>query len=227
MTESPPNQDATPDAAPSGKQANVDRATAITEEIIDRGAPWNPSTSWKIVLTEGIVVALIGLMFIFKPLGGTSTTLQLVGLVLLGGSLITLFQLWRHTFPPNLEVLSAFRSGSGVTVGSVVIVSTLLAEVTDAVAASLAVVIGIGFVVFGLVGIAGSLVRRELDAPLPLASLILNAVLALVGVVLIAAGAAGSDTVDGLFNLLGVLLAASGVALGGYSYMLLQQDPSR
>ena len=227
MTESPPTQNAAPEAVPSGRQANIDRATAITEEIIDRGAPWNPSTSWKIVLTEGIVVALVGLMFIFKPLGGTSTTLQLVGLLLLGGSLITLFQLWRHTFPPNLEVLSAFRSGSGATVGSVVIVSTLLAEVTDAVAASLAVVIGIGFVVFGLVGIAGSLVRRELHAPLPLASLILNAVLALVGVVLIAAGAAGSDSVDGLFNLLGVLLAAAGVALAGYSYMLLAHDPSR
>ena len=85
-------------------------------------------------------------------------------------------------------------------------VATFLADVTEAVTASLAVVVGIGFIVFGLVGIAATLVRRQVDAPLPLASLVVNAVLALAGLLLLFAGAAGSDAVDGLFNLLGVLL---------------------
>jgi uncharacterized membrane protein HdeD (DUF308 family) len=198
----------------------------VAEDLIDRGVPWNPGTSWTIVLTEGIVVALVGLLFIFKPLGGSSTALQVVGLILLGGSLATLFQLLRHEYPPDLEVLSAFRAGSGVTVGTVVIVSTFLTAVTDAVVASLAVVIGIGFVVFGLVGIAGSLARRELNAPLPMATLIINAVLALSGLVLMFAGAGGGSDVDWLFNILGVLLIASGLALAGYSYMLRQDEVS-
>jgi uncharacterized membrane protein HdeD (DUF308 family) len=194
----------------------------MAEDLIDRGAPWSPRTSWTLVLVEGVLVVLMGLVFIFKPLGGTSTTLQLVGFVLLAGSLVTAFQLWRHEYRPDLEVLAAFRAGSGVTVGSVVIVATFLTAVTEAVTATLAVVVGVGFVVFGVVGLAGSLVRREIDAPLPLASLVLNAVLGLAGLLLLFAGAAGSDTVDGLFNLLGVLLIATGLALCGYAYMLRQ-----
>ena len=228
MTASPSATDPTPtppaSASQSGTQASVDRAAAVAADLVDRGAPWNATTTWSIVLIEAIVVAIVGLLFIFKPLGGSSTALQLVGLILLGGSLVTMFQLWRHEYRPDLEVLSAFRAGSGVTVGAVVIVSTFLTEVTDPVVASLSVVIGIGFLVFGLVGIAGSLVRRETSAPLPLATLVINAVLALAGLVLMFAGAAGGDTVDGLFNLLGVLLIACGLALGGYSYMLRQQD---
>ena len=226
MSESP-STDAAPEtevaaaydpAPPSG----VDAATSMAEDLIDRGAPWSPATSWTIVLVEGIIVAIIGLLFIFKPLGGASTTLQLVGLALLAGSLVTSFQLWRHQFRPDLEVLAAFRAGSGVTVGLVVVVATFLTAVTEAVTAALSVVVGIGFIVFGLVGIANSFVRRQIHAPLPLATLVLNAVLALAGLLLLFAGAAGSDSVDGLFNLLGVLLIASGLALCGYSYMLRQ-----
>ena len=181
-------------------------------------------TSWTIVLVEGIVAALVGLLFIFKPLGGSSTTLQLVGLILLVGSLITAFQLWRHPLRPELEQLASFRAGSGVTVGLVVLVATFFTDVTDAVVAALAVVVGIGFIIFGVTGIAASFVRRQIDVPLPLATLIANAVLALAGAVLIFAGAAGADAVDGIFNLLGVLLIAAGLALAGYAYMLRQQD---
>ncbi len=211
----------------SGRQADVDRVSAMAEDLINRGAPWDKRTSWTIVLIEGTVAALVGLMFIFKPLGGSSTTLQIVGLILLVGSLITAFQLWRRTLRPEIELLASFRSGSGVTVGLVVLVATFFAPVTDAVVASLAVVVGIGFVIFGLTGIGSSLVRRQLDAPLPMATLVANAVLALVGALLLFAGAAGADSVDGIFNLLGVLLIAAGLALAGYAYMLRQQVENR
>jgi uncharacterized membrane protein HdeD (DUF308 family) len=230
MSDTPPTDPTAESAASattsSTTRASIDDATAVAEDLIERGAPWSPKTSWTIVLIEGIVVAIVGLLFIFKPLGGSSTTLQLVGLALLLGSLVTSFQLWRNQFRPDLEVLASFRAGSGVTVGSVVIVATFLTDVTDAVSATLAVVVGVGFIVFGLVGIASSLVRRQIEAPLPLASLVLNAVLALAGLLLLFAGAAGSDTVDGLFNLLGVALIATGLALAGYAYMLRQQEAS-
>ena len=114
-----------------------------------------------------------------------------------------------------------------MTVGLVVLVATIFVDVTEPVVAALAVVVGIGFFIFGVTGIGTSFVRRQMDAPLPLATLIANAVLALAGAVLVFAGAAGADSVDGIFNLLGVLLVASGLALAGYSYMLRQQAESR
>ena len=231
MTTSPPPTepvlpptDTRPASTSSTARDSVDRATQITEELIDRGAPWSSRTSWSIVLVEGIVVAVLGLIFLFKPLGGSSTTLQLVGLLLLGGSLVAAFQLWRHRVRPDLEQLSAFRAGSGVTVGLVVVMATLLTDVTGTVTAALAVVVGIGFIVFGLTGIAGSFVRRAAVSPLPLASLILNAVMALTGAVLMFAGAAGGDAVDGMFVLLGALLIAVGLGLALYSYRLRQEE---
>ncbi len=226
MTSPPPTNEAKSSASTSGARASVDKATAITEDLIDRGAPWSARTSWTIVLVEGIVAAIVGLVFLVKPLGGSSTTLQLVGLILLIGALITVFQLWRQQLRPDLETLAAFRAGSGVTVGLVVLVAALSTDVTAAVTAALAVVVGIGFIIFGLGGIAASFVRRAIDAPLPLASLLINAVLALAGAVLVFAGAAGSDTVDGIFNLLGILLIAAGLGLAGYAYLLRQQETS-
>lgn len=227
MTATPPPTDpSTTTSRTSLAQANVERATAITEDLLDRGAPWSANTSWTFVLVEAVIAALVGLIFLFKPLGGSSTTLQIVGIILLIGSLLTAFQVWRHRVRPDLEVLSSFRAGSGLTVGLVVVVATFFTAVTEAVTASLAVAVGIGFVVFGLCGIAGSFVRRSEQAPLPLATLIINAVLALAGLVLVFAGAAGSGAVDGIFNLLGVLLIAAGLALGGYAYLLRQQEAS-
>jgi len=221
----PQTQQPPPAQPASSTQANVDRATAATEDLIDRGAPWSSRTSWTIVLAEGIVAGILGLIFLFKPLGGSATTLQLVGLVLLIGALITAFQLWRHRVRPDLEILAAFRAGSGTTVGLVVIMATFFAAVTEAVSAALAVIIGIGFIVFGLTGIAASFIRPG-SAPLPMPSLVANAALAVAGAVLMFAGAAGSGAVDGIFNLLGILLIVAGLGLGGYAYLLRQQEMS-
>lgn len=208
----------------SGARATVEQASTVAEDLIVRGAPWSNETSWSIVLVEGIVAGVIGLLFLFKPLGGSSTTMQMAGLILLAGSLITAFQLWRHHLRPDIEQLAAFRAGSGLTVGLVVVAATFFAAVTAEVAASLAVVVGIGFIIFGSAGIAASFVRSKHDAPLPVATLIINAVLALAGLVLMFAGAAGSDAVDGIFNLLGIALIAAGLGLAGYSYLLRQQE---
>lgn len=225
MTEATPP----PESAPSrtaNARATVEDASTIAEDLLERGAPWSTKTSWTIVLVEGIVAGVIGLLFLFRPLGGTSTTLQLSGLILLAGALITSFQLWRHHIRPDLQQLAAFRAGSGVTVGFVVVAATFFAAVTSEVSAALAVVVGIGFVVYGLTGIAASFVRSTHDAPLPVASLVLNAILALAGLVLMFSGAAGPDAVSGIYNLLGIALIVAGLGLAGYAYLLRQQEMS-
>jgi len=196
----------------------------MTEELLDRGAPWSSSTTWTIVLAEGIVAVVLGLIFILQPLGGSSTVLQLVGIALLVGSLVSAFQIWRQHIRPDLENLASFRTGSGVTVGLSVVVATFFTDVTEAVTAALAVIVGIGFVVFGLSGIASSFVRRQGDVVLPLVTLILNAVLAAAGIVLAFSGTGGAASVDRVFSLLGVALAIVGAGLMGYGWMLRRQE---
>lgn len=220
---SPTQPAATGTAGASVAKTNVDRATALTEEFLDRGAPWSANTSWRIVLGEGIVAVIVGLIVLLQPLG-VSTTLQIVGFALLVGALLTAFQIWRGRIEPGREVLAAFRSGSGVTVGLVVIVATFFTAVTDTVTASLAVIVGVGFIVFGLAGIAGSFIGRREIEPLPAAVLIANATLVVAGIVLMLSGAAGSTTVGSVFNLLGVAFIVAGLGLAGYGYMLRQQE---
>jgi uncharacterized membrane protein HdeD (DUF308 family) len=208
----------------TGQPSSIDRATAITEQFIDRGAPWGSNTSWQFVIGEGAVAVVAGLIMLFKPFGGTSTTLQIVGLILLAGALITTFQVWRDQVPPERVALSAFRSGSGVTVGILVLVATFLTNVTDAVTATLAAVVGVGFLIFGGTGVAAGLFARQADQPLPAAGLILNAVLAVAGLVLILSGAGGSATVNSVFTILGIVLILGGVGLVAYGYLLRQQE---
>lgn len=208
------------------KPSSIDRATALTESLIERGAPWSPDTSWTIVLGQGIAAIVVGLIFLFRPLGGSSTTLQVAGLILLAGALVNAFLLWRGKVIPERVVMSAFRSGSGLTVGLVVLVATIFTAVPAAVTASLAVVVGVGFIIFGLIGVATSFSGRGTVEPLPLAGLIANAVLVVAGVVLTLAGASGSNTVDTVSSLLGIVLIIGGLGLGGYSYLLRQQEAS-
>ena len=54
--------------------------------------------------------------------------------------------------------------------------------------------------------------------------MIINAVLAVAGVVLVLSGAGGSGTVNSVFTLLGIVLILGGVALVAYGYLLRQQE---
>ena len=200
------------------------RVTALTEDLIERGSPWSARRSWPVIAAEGVIGIVLGLLFLFEPFGSPSLTLQSLGLILLAGALVTTFQLWRGTVRADLQVLAAFRSGSGVTVGLVTVVAMLFAAGPDAVMAAMAVVVAIGFLVFGAAGIAGSFIRRRADAALPLLSLVINGLLAVAGLVLLFAGAAGASAVDSIFKLLGIVLIVVGLALGGYAYLLRQQD---
>jgi uncharacterized membrane protein HdeD (DUF308 family) len=206
--------------------SNVDRATAVTEDLIERGAPWSPNASWALVMAQGIGAALVGLIMLFKPLGGAATTLQLIGLILLGIALVASFQLWRRKVREDQVVLTAFRAGSGVTVGLIAVAATFLTAVTDQVAAALAVAIGVGFLVYGATGLAGSFAGRTTGESLPLVALVVNAVLAIAGLILILSGAAGPSAVSSTFTLLGIVLIVGGVAMGGYAYLLRQQEVS-
>ena len=143
---------------------------------------------------EGVVAVILGLLFLFEPLGGSSVTL------LADGS-HPAARCAHHDLPAVARHGAAGpRDPGGLPVrlgrhgrpgDSSWPPSSLTA--TDAVTAAMAVVVGIGFLVFGLTGIAASFIRRRADAALPLLALVVNGLLALAGLVLLFAGAAGSS----------------------------------
>jgi hypothetical protein len=196
-----------------------DKATALATSAVDKGAPWKRGTPWAVVLTEGIVGIVIGVLLLLTDLG-TNLAIELLGLLLLVTSLLSVYQLLKGRVAPGRVALVAFRSGAGVTTGVLVLIGSLAIGASDPVTRALAVVLGVGLIVFGLVGLASGLLRREPGQGLPIAVLIVAGGMALVGLLLTINGIAGYDQVKSTFKLLGVLMILAGGTLAVYGYML-------
>ena len=204
---------------PSAPPPQPDKATALAASAVDKGAPWKRGTPWWVVLTEGIVALVLGVMLLLTDLG-TNLALELLGLLLLVTSLLSVYQLFRGRIAPARVALVAFRSGAGVTTGVLVLIGSIAIGASDPVTRALAVVLGVGLVIFGLVGLASGILQRKDGLGLPIAALIVAAGCALVGLLLTINGIAGYEEVKGTFKLLGILLIVAGGALAGYGYML-------
>ena len=171
-------------------------------------------------------MGILGLLILVRPIGGSSTALLLVGLVLLFAVVLTALRISAinvRTVPR--QALVPGRVGA-LTVGLVVIEVDLLRPTMIAVATRPWRSRWASVDRFGAAGIVGSFVGRVANQPLPLPGLIINSVLVVAGVALMFAGAAGSSSVDGIFNLVGILLIGAAVGLGGYAYLLRQQEPT-
>ena len=219
MTGIDPAPEAAGTTAPSPAPPQTDRATAVTSSAVDKGAPWKRGTAWWVVLTEGIVGLVIGVLLLVTELG-TNLAIDLLGLLLLVTSLLSVYQLLRGQIAPARTALVAFRSGAGVTTGVLVLIGSFAIGSSEPVTRALALVLGVGLVIFGLVGLASGILQRMDGQGVPIAALIIAAGCVLVGLLLTVNGIAGYDAVKGTFRLLGVLLIIAGAALTGYGYTL-------
>lgn len=214
-----------PGQVPAPVPPQQDKATAIAASAVDKGAPWKRGTPWEVVLTEGIVGIIIGVLLLLTDLG-TSLAIDLLGLLLLVTSLISVYGLIRGRVAPGRIALVSFRSGVGVTTGLLVLIGSWAIGSTDQVTQALAVVLGVGLVLFGLVGLVSGVLQRRAGQGLPVAALIIAAGCVLVGLLLTLNGIAGYDQVQRTFKLLGILLIVAGGALAGYGYMLKTRQAS-
>jgi hypothetical protein len=205
--------------------SSPDKATALAASAVDKGAPWKRGTAWWVVLGEGIVGIVIGLMLLATDLG-TNLAIELLGLLLLVTSSLSVIQLLRGRVAPGRVAIVAFRSGAGVTTGVLVLIGSIAIGATDQVTRALAVVLGVGLIVFGLVGLASGLLRREAGHGLPIAALIVAAGMGVVGLLLTINGIAGYDQVKSTFKLLGILMLVAGGALVVYGYVLRSRGSS-
>jgi len=202
-----------------------DKATAIASSAVDKGAPWKRGTAWWVVLTEGVVGLVVGVLLLLTDLG-TSLAIDLLGLLLLINSLLAVYQLFRGQIAPAHVALVSFRSGAGVTTGILVLIGSWAIGSTDQVTRALAVILGVGLFIFGLVGLVSGVLQRRAGQGLPVAALIVAAGCLLVGLLLTLNGIAGYDQVKGTFKVLGLLLIVAGGALAVYGYMLKTRQAS-
>src|SRR5262245_48886546 len=199
-------------------------AMAAAGAVIAQNAPWSKGVSWVMILIQGIVLIVVGVLLVFATNVTAHTVLQILGLVLLARALIVLYRLIRGQVPQGRLAVSSFEAGVNATTGLLVLIGTLFVPNTPEATTALAAVLGVGFFLFGAVALLAAWIGREPGERLPIGRMILGAAAVVVGLLLAFNATKGFDSVRGTFVLLGWLLLLVGIGLIGYSLMLRSND---
>jgi uncharacterized membrane protein HdeD (DUF308 family) len=200
-----------------------EQAVAAAADLAGKAVPWGPGMKWQGVLAEGIVLAVIGAIVWWNPNLGVRTLIDLIGLILLVTAALSAVRVFQDQVAPSQVGVIGFRSGVGVTVGASVVIGSLIADDNVATALAIAVVLGIGLVLYGVAAVLGSW-RREAGAPLPIARLIVAALTLLLGLALVWQSRNGIDALDKTFTWLGILVLIVGLILTGYGLVMRSHD---
>jgi len=192
----------------------------LTKDLVDKGAPWNSGMPWTIVLIQGVVLGIAGLIMWLAPSFGALAVLQVLAIVLLATAALSVWRLLRNRVAPARTATVAFRAGLGMSVGLIAVIGSLIVKDRDIATVAMAIVLGIGLVLYGLAAAATALTRRGSGSSFPVVALIISAAAVVVGVLLVINGRDGADALRGTFALLGVLLLVAGLALIGYALYL-------
>jgi uncharacterized membrane protein HdeD (DUF308 family) len=187
--------------------------TTVTEN-----APWRRDARWELVVTQGVILAVVGLVVWLAPGFGAAAVLQLLGLLLLAMALLTVWRLGRGRVAPARVATVAFRAGVGVAIGLVTVIGALIVEDRDLGTVALAVVLGVGLVLYGLIAAVSAVANRS--GGIPVVALVIAVVTVVVGVLLVLNGRNGIEALRSTFVLLGIVLLVAGVALVGYGLMI-------
>jgi uncharacterized membrane protein HdeD (DUF308 family) len=217
-----------PQAATAAQPASTDQTTqGAEEEMLGAAAraagsvaPWKRGIPWGVVVAQGVVLGVAGLVVWLAPGFGAAAVLQLIGLLLLLTAALSAWRLIRDRVAPSRVASVAFRAGVGMTVGLIVVIGAFITESRDTTVVAIAAVLGIGLVLYGLAAFVTAFIRREAGSPLPIVMLIISALTVVVGVVLILQARSGIEALTSAFTWLGILLLIVGVALVGYGWML-------
>jgi uncharacterized membrane protein HdeD (DUF308 family) len=230
MSESPgtspaPTSPPPPASQPPSRAAvtGEEQALAVARDLVDKGAPWKAGVTWPVVMAEGVVLAVAGLLVWLAPGFGARTVLQVLGIILLATALLSAWRLLRDQVPPRRIMTVAFRAGVGMTVGLIVVVGSLLAQNSDVATVAIAVILGVGFVLYGLAAIVTAVLRREPGEGMPIAALVIAGLTVVAGLLLVFNGR-DIDSLKSSFTLLGILLLIVGLGIGGYAWMLRSRD---
>jgi uncharacterized membrane protein HdeD (DUF308 family) len=191
---------------------------------VDKGAPWKAGMRWQVVMAEGIVLAVAGAFVWLAPGFGAKAVLQLLGIILLATASLSAWRLLRDQVAPGRIATVAFRSGVGLSVGLIVVIGSLIAEDSSVATVAIAIILGVGLILYGLAAIAAAFVRRDKGSRFPVVSVVIAGLTVAVGLLLVVTARGGIDSLKSTFTLLGILLLVVGVALAGYAWLLRSRN---
>lgn len=127
--------------------------------MLEQGMPWRKGTGWMIVMIEGIILAVIGVMFLVSAEGASRTVRMVLAAVLLVNSLLRIWAAMRGMAPMDRGMpLRMVASGIGLTVGLLVLLEPGSDYITNDAAK---VILGVGLLAYGIVNLIGTWIGRD------------------------------------------------------------------
>jgi uncharacterized membrane protein HdeD (DUF308 family) len=198
----------------------ADRASE--DGVLTRGvkaaAPWRKGVAWWLVVLEGLILLGVGLYMLIAE----ESTEVLLGVVLSAtlavmGLLELISGLRSREIEGKVARWTVFQGAVGLVVGAVVF-GLLVGDSLSSGAGR--TILGIGCLVFGLLGIYRYFLQRH--RKLPRSGIIMGLFFFVVGLFLVLA-VAGIDTVDTSLLVISIVLVVGGVALIGWGAWLFRR----
>lgn len=216
-----PARAAGPPAAGEGAEEQIIRGAYST---VADNAPWRKGARWEVIVAQGAILAIVGLVVWLAPGFGAAAVLQLLAVLLLAMALLSVWRLMRGQVAPARVATIAFRAGVGVSIGLVTVIGSLIVDDRNVGTVALAIILGIGLVLYGVIAAVSAIARRE--GGIPIVALVISGVTVVVGIMLVINGRNGIDALEGTFVVLGILLLVVGAILVGYGLMIRNAQAS-
>jgi uncharacterized membrane protein HdeD (DUF308 family) len=148
-------------------QENQSFSDNLKQESLDTAkglAPWRAGLAWWIVLTEGIVLGVIGILILINPRQAIVNVALLLAAALVVAGILQIWAIMQGKVPESSDALLAARAGIGIFAGGIVLLLFFLEYLGTE---SGLITFGLGSLVYGVLGIwaaVTSSARRTVSA---------------------------------------------------------------
>lgn len=202
-------------AASSGSRSSLEE---LAKDTVKELAPWRSGLAWWIILIEGIVVALAGLLMILTPRGtNRNIALFLTGALAVAG-LLQLWTLLRARTPEHVDTLVSARAAVAVFAGLIVLDLFFWGHLTWQVGL---ITVGTASLVYGLLGLV--LIYRWKGARRQNA-IIETTFFVIVGLLMLYAQVGSAGSVETAIQVLAWLSLLTGLGLVGFAFFRRSKD---
>jgi uncharacterized membrane protein HdeD (DUF308 family) len=195
------------------KQQSLDTAKDL--------APWRAGLPWWVVLVEGAVLGVIGILILIDPRQTTVNVALFLAAALVIAGIIQLWSILRGKVPESVDSLLAARGAIGIYAGGIVLLLFFLQYLS--MEAGL-ISFGLGSLIYGILGLWSSIAsssRRRLSA------IIEGIFFTAFGVLLLYVLFAGGETVQQVTSIVGWTAIVGGLLLIGISFYNRSRDADR
>ena len=180
-------------------------------------APWSTRIPWWVVLIEGIVLGIIGLMAVFNPQGANVTLALTLTVGLLIAGLLQFWGLMRSKVPEKIDNSVAARAAIAIYAGLLVLILYFLGN--DSITGQPILTRVAGFGIFGTAALVYGLLALvqvfRTDGSSRRQALIEFLIFGLVGIISLWALFSGGDAIVTAVTIVGWIFIIGGAALIG------------